>query len=288
MRWCYMGDFQGHPFHGNQWSDAQQGRGVPTGTRVGKSSAEYPPKNPNGASTSQRFSDGKGNYTPERLALHEAIVAKYLRDTLPVRYPTATILGGGPASGKSGIADTVISENTVRIDTDEIRKELPEYQEQVGVNKAIAAFTHEEASEISRKVTKAAYENKRNLVLDGTGNGSVESLIDRAAMLRAHHYRVSAKYVVLDQDVAIARMEAAARNTKSRRFGRFVPEEVVRAKYAGVARVLPRAIRAEVFDDVEVYDNGGAGPKLILRGRRGEEPEIVDRELWDAFVKGGR
>jgi len=270
---------------GGRWTAGHGGAGTPSGARPrGRSSAEYPPRNAGGRDTRERFSDGRGNYTPERAALHDEIVAKYLLGTTPVRYPTATIVGGGPAAGKSSLAGALPPENTVRVDVDEVRKELPEYREQVGKNRAVAALTHEEASDVARKISRVAAENSRNVLLDGTGDGTIEKLVERVATLRAHDYRVDAKYVVVEPDVAVARMEERGRRT-----GRYVPEDVVRDTHAGISRVLPRAIWAGAFDAVEVYDNSApdSKPRLILRGERGARPEVIDGDRWEAFLRRG-
>lgn len=62
---------------------------------IDKPSSFYKPMRPHGFDTKEKFSDGNGNYTPERTALHEEIMAKFLSGVTPVDAPTATILGGG-------------------------------------------------------------------------------------------------------------------------------------------------------------------------------------------------
>jgi predicted ABC-type ATPase len=236
----------------------------------------YPPLDPEGADTRSRFSDGKGNYTKERQALHRAIVAKYLANTTPVDSPLSTILGGGPASGKSSAVTD--HENTVHVDTDKIRAELPEYQEQVGINKAISAYTHEEASEIAKMLTKAAAEGNRNVLLDGTGDGTISKLAERVTFLRSKGYRVVGKYTVLDPDIAMVRMLERGKLT-----GRYVPEDFLRDTHRAVARVVPEAVRRGLFDDLEVYDNSTTR-RLIARARGGVL-DIYDPVLWAAFLR---
>lgn len=50
-----------------------------------------------------RFLGADGSLTPERQALHDAILADTLSGLRPVRNPKFTIMGGGPSSGKSGV-----------------------------------------------------------------------------------------------------------------------------------------------------------------------------------------
>lgn len=62
---------------------------------------------PSGASIRPHLvPDGQGGYkiSAERHAMHEAFIADQLRGATPVDSPTTTILGGGPASGKSTAA----------------------------------------------------------------------------------------------------------------------------------------------------------------------------------------
>ncbi len=140
------------------------------GTLLGKPSSAFSVARPDGLDTRERFMKD-GEYTAERQQLHREIIQHFLGETTPVDNPVATILGGGPASGKTTLvkAEGIGQTNTVHVDVDEIRKFLPEQREGIAVgDKSISAFTHEESSDISKALLLAAAGQKRNILLDGT------------------------------------------------------------------------------------------------------------------------
>ncbi len=55
--------------------------------------------------------------------------------------------------------------------------ELPEYKERVASGDSDAAnVVHEESSYVSKRISKAAMELNKNVILDGPGDSSVRSL----------------------------------------------------------------------------------------------------------------
>ena len=126
------------------------------------------PSNPDGGDTQAMFSDGQGNYTPERAALHEAIVAKYLAGTTPVDHPVATVLGGGTAAGKSTLIRTqkLSKRISVEVNVDLIRADLPEAKHALAHAHGVAVdvvFAHEDASDIGKRLMARALRGSRNL-----------------------------------------------------------------------------------------------------------------------------
>ena len=60
------------------------------------------------------------------------------------------ILGGGPASGKSSLHG-VVAADTVTVNVDDVRAQLPEYKAMIAAGKTNAsAFTHEEANDVGK------------------------------------------------------------------------------------------------------------------------------------------
>jgi len=249
---------------------------------LNRASSTYTPIHVQGRDTREQFSDGHGHYTAERAELHHAIIAKYMQGTTPVETPTSIILGGGPASGKSSLVEAEHIPNTVMVDVDKIRTELPEYKERVGKDTTISAFTHEESSDIAKQLAHEAAIQNRNTLLDGTGDGTIEKLGGKVAMLRAEGSRVVGKYVTVDTEVAVAR--AAERAAKT---GRYVPETFLRETHAGVSRVVPEAIRQGLFDEFELYHTNGPKPALVATAK-GRDLVIRDPQAWESFVKKGK
>ena len=91
-----------------------------------------------------------------------------------VEQPRAVVLGGQPGSGKSGLAYEATKElskegGSVLIDADRMRENNPQYKALLKTDPQNAADkTQAEAGAWSNRLTVAAMESKRNLVIDGT------------------------------------------------------------------------------------------------------------------------
>lgn len=259
------------------------------GTMLGRPASDYTPSRPDGLDTQERFSDGHGHYTPQRAALHEEIIAKHMAGVTSVKNPTVTVLGGAPGVGKSTTVknEGIGGENTVLINPDDIRNDLPEYApDATGRRPALTAFTHEEASDISAKMIKRAAKESKNAVLDGTGDSSIEKLGGKVAVLRSKGARVEAVYVTTSVEVAQMRADARSNNPASSSFGRVVPPTAMREMHKAVSRVFPEAIRQGLFDRARLFDST-AGHKLVASAE-GRKLVIHDQAAWDAFVGKGQ
>lgn len=262
--------------------------GKTAGGQLGAPSSAYPASNPAGVDTMTRFQDAQGNWTPERQALHQAIIDSHFVGKTPVAAPTAIMLGGGPASGKSTVTSNMeLDPNTVKIDVDHIRKKLPEYGEGLARgDSTVSTFTHEESSYISKQVLKRASEGQYNTLLDGTGDSGYNSLAAKIGQMKAGGAKVRGIYVNLDTNTAIARSKARAANPKSDSFGRTVPESFMRQSHAAVSRVVPAAIDAGLYDSFELWDTTGRSGKLVFTYEKGVKT-MHDADLWAAFVAKG-
>ena len=236
-----------------------------------------------GSAAPHIIKDENGNYvfTPERQALHDKIVAESVDGVPSSENPTYTVMGGGPAAGKSTIVKSgavSVPENSVEVNADLCKEKLPEW-ETAGDSRA--QFTHEESSYLAKRTQAAAFERQQNVLLDGTGDTSPESMSKKIDTARAAGYQVEGHYVTLDTDMAVANALARGKET-----GRYVPEEVVRATHAGVSQTFPAV--AHRFDKVSLYDTTVMGkPRLIAKGGGGVV-DILDQTAYDAFIAKGR
>src|SRR5690606_32553272 len=111
------------------------GGGVDPTCSPGQSSGfKGKPANPDGKDTFSQYRKPDGSWTPERAALHDKIVKDVLSKATPVKNGKAVgvLMGGGPASGKSSAINSgkvQLEKNVVHIDSDEIKKSIPEYQQ---------------------------------------------------------------------------------------------------------------------------------------------------------------
>jgi predicted ABC-type ATPase len=223
-----------------------------------------------------------GKLTPQRAALHEKIVKENLAGHVGKDKPVATFLGGGPASGKSTVMKDVGDQLVV--DPDGIKAKLPEYKKMVAnKDKRAAAFAHEESSHLAKRVMSEAAKKKLDFTLDGTGDSGYDKMSKKVAEARKNGHTIDAKYVTVDTDEAVRRATKRAART-----GRMVPETTIRATHAAVSRTFGEAIKKNLFDTAELWDNNGREPKLIGRKLAGGPFQVHDRAAWEKFLAKGQ
>ena len=227
-----------------------------------------------------------GKLSAEREALYDKIVAEVLKNASSVDQPEFHMMGGGPASGKSVALNSGkvnVSKNAITVDSDEIKKSIPEYQEMTkSKDPAAAAYAHDESSVIAKKVTDAAHKASMNVTLDGTGDSGYEKLAGKVAAARKTGAKVKATYVTVDTEVAVERNRIRAEKT-----GRLVPEAFVRNTHKVVSQIVPKAIAEGLFDEIQVFDTNKDGEVRLAASAKGKTLVIHDQELWDNFVAKG-
>lgn len=250
-------------------------------------SEAFTPIRPNELETLGRFAT-EGVFTKERVRLHDAIVRTFVAEGAPVKKPTVTILGGGPASGKSTIKGQLnVPKGAINVDVDEVRRMLPEFNEMVAAKQLddAAAFTHAESSRVAKRIVKET-SSKYHLVIDGTGDGDYDELSKKIAGYRKQGQRITAHYVTVDTDEAVRRMlERAARPGPD--FGRKVGVKVLKEIHAGVSQVLPRAMADGLFDEATLWDTNGIAPLKVATSGRAGKITIHDETAWQRFLKKG-
>lgn len=245
------------------------------------------------ANSLSNYLDEDGNLTPERDELHKQIIDNLLAGKVPVQgQATMTMLGGGPASGKSSVMnpDTSDDANAVTVDPDAIKGMLPGYAEMSRETDEAAGYYHEESSALAKRFAEVAFRENYNVVYDGTGDGSVASVEKKINGARSHGYEVNAKYVTIDTEEAVRRNRARYENAKAKGENPRLPnEELVRDCHAKVSRISIAV--ASQFDSIEVWDNNGAkgSQRLIATGGNGKglTPVEGQEEAFKAYVNKG-
>lgn len=171
-----------------------------------------------------------GEPTPERHKLHVKIINETLGNKPSKIHPSATFVIGGMGAGKSTtLAAGRNRPDAVRIDPDEIRGELPEYQRAIADADAVASDagskTYVEAGWIAQKAREKAVDKKNDLLIDGTGRDHVgiSALMND---LKKKGYTIHLIGVHVDPHVGLARIKARANENR-----RMVPEDQALGSY---------------------------------------------------------
>ncbi len=221
-------------------------------------------------------------YRDSRRPLHQKIAQKRLAGVTPTgETPQVTLLMGGSGVGKSTVLRRNefrdLMTNTVMIDPDEIKTELPEWDPLVRVeDPMVAKIVHDESSDISKAVAYQAREQGLDIVIDGTGAGP--SFMNRVASYKANGYKVKVLWVTSSIETALERVEQRRKMT-----GRALTESLVRLIHRDSSYRLPEIIGGiEIIDEVQIFENESE-PVLIYE-RIGTEETTVDgaalERLW--------
>lgn len=243
--------------------------------------------------TKQVYKQKDGSYTPERQELHEAVIDSIVEQCdLPPEgeAPVCYLFGGGSASGKGSVVNPIMKAaadsvglNIGRVDSDEIKKDIPEYEQMKEQNIDGAAFrVHDESSDIASMATDRLIDEGRCFAFDGTMKNPVKykAIIDK---LHQNGYKVMIIGVDIPTAEAIKRSDARAADPNGDSFGRKVPHGIIEGSHGGFAVTFPQL--TSMVDDFQLYDNSqpqGEKPTLIC-----DKSGIQNDQLWNAFVKKG-
>jgi predicted ABC-type ATPase len=266
---------------------------------------------PDGRMVPKRNEFGEIVYSPERKALHDKIIADAFMQKdadgkmilgpdgkpMPIAKsanPTATFMGGGPASGKStaveaGMVSVPDQSTSVHVDPDAIKGSLPEYRAMARAgDPSLAGFSHEESSDLSKRMMREAKQRGVDILLDGTGDSSIEKLSKKVKPLQEAGYKVVGNYMTLPTELAVQLAETRGKKMlpiEGAKIGRVVPASIVRATHAAVSTTLRQAIEADLFDSVVLIDNTVQGkPKRVVSKTKGQKHVMEDLPAWDTFM----
>lgn len=239
------------------------------------------------------FLDENGNLTPEREAVHKQIIDDLLKGKIPVEgQATMTMLGGGPASGKSSVMnpDTSNDKHAVTIDPDMMKKLLPGFKELAEKDTRAADFFHEESSALAKRFSETAYKENYNVIYDGTGDGSNKSVQKKIDAARAQGYRVEAKYVSIDTEEAVRRNQKRYDDAVARgETPRLPPVQMVVNTHTKCTDIS--VSMASQFDKIEIWDNNGARgqQKMVATGGGGKGLTAVKGQeaAFDRYLSKG-
>lgn len=285
-----------NPYHGKDGRFASANGGFTTYTgKPGRSYGETDTSDAfaEGKNSLSAFMDKNGKLTKERENLHKQIIDDLLKGKVPVEgQATMTMLGGGPASGKSSVMnpDTSNDKHAVTVDPDAFKQLLPGYKEMAAKDSKAASYYHEESSALAKRFAEVACKENYNVVYDGTGDGSPKSVQKKIDAAKANGYKTVAKYVTIDTDEAVKRNQARYDDAVAAgKTPRLVPESYVRSCHAKVTDIS--VTKASSFDSIEVWDNNGARGqhKLIATGGNGKglKPVSGQESAFKSYLSKG-
>ncbi len=206
------------------------------------------------------FKDGK--YTKERQKLHKQIIDEFKGDLVCIQQdePIAILMGGSPASGKSTFlrkyAPYLLDDEILRIDADETRSRLPEYD---GWN---ASATHLETKDIVNTLLSdrtIGLPCEYDIIYDGTMNNT-KAYLPLIKLLRKLGYKI---YVVYVDNVPKSVIEKRVKE-RYQKSGRFVPLEVV-DDFFSKGKTALNEIKKKV-DGYMVIDGSDSNYKILEEG----------------------
>lgn len=260
---------------GGQWVSA-------TGNMLSAPSSAFPAARAH-PETMERFRQDDGSFTPERQRLHDTIIKRYFQKATPVEHPETVILGGGPASGKSTmltkLLDSVRQENFILVDPDDIKNLLPEYRESLKTpGQDTSTIVHEESSYLAKEVVRQATQGQYNVILDGTGDSSLEHLANKVNGFRSPGRKISAHYVTADIEAALARNLEREKLT-----GRHVPETYLAQVHQNISTIFEKAVRNGLFDEADLYDTNQPEAIKIAEAHQ-NSLKVLNEKAWQRFL----
>lgn len=227
-----------------------------------------------------------GRINKERHIKHAEIINDFFKGRKRTTNPVIYFNGGGSASGKSTAIGKLFPEipsqknrNGIVVDSDEIKKKLPEYVEKVKAGETNAAsFAHEESSALSKLLFEIAVNtNEYNVLMDATLAGNPENVKKKILRAKASGNPVIGNFVTVDID------EALKRNYKRfLRTGRMPDVVTVIKNHKEVSNNYQQVVG--LFDNSTLIDNNGKEPVIIAKSGKDGKLQILDKEKYNKFI----
>lgn len=195
--------------------------------------------------------------TVTRNQMRQAIEDTYFESATPApesRKPIAYVMGGGGASGKGFVKSYLIKtgrindNGAVSLDPDEVKPDIPEYTAIVAAGDYRAAeVTHEESSNIAKRVKARAISGRYDIVLDVT-LGDPKKGEKYLQELKDSGYEVRLFGVTVNPEMAVIRAMNRAAKT-----GRYVPISALLHAHKGFNGAFESY--AKIADEAVLFDN---------------------------------
>lgn len=253
--------------------------GAPTGRTLGK-----------GQTTEAMWKDKAGNWDEARAAWHETVAERAVHGKQSSDHPQITIMGGGSASGKSTLGKQIVEHaaDMVRVDSDELKLEIPEYADLKKTDPSNAAMrAHEESSHLAHMILAKSMANKLDIIYDTTSSGKNSSALVKEAADRG--YKVNLIFADVPLSVARERANYRANNPNNRAgFGRVVPDEVIASSHHKSAENFMKMKEMPEVSSVRLFDTTEKTPSPIYSRSATDPGTIHDHARYAAYQKKAR
>ena len=225
--------------------------------------------------------------TPDRRAIHDAIVADTVAGVTPQTVPVLYVMAGGGGSGKGFVrarleaTGEIPTRNRVLIDPDEIMERLPEWRQfkDAGDGRA-ATMLHEESSLLAKRIRALAATRRLDVVLDVALSDAGHA---RATFEQFRH----AGYAIVVFAVATdARVSAAQAADRARQSNRWVPWSVLLEAHRALAMAFEGYAR--LVDRVSLFDNNGEQPIQIAERDAEGGLRVLDVPAYRRWLESSR
>lgn len=225
----------------------------------------------------------------DRLSLIDEILLGYIKEKSVHPNKEGKIsffLGGGSNSGKSTFRDTLTEEhkNLLIIDSDDLKREIPEYTDLMVADPTIAAsIVHKESSRMASLLLVKAIEKELSLLFDGTLK-NVEKYENFINLLRQAGFEVH--LVIIDVPVQIALKRNRIRYEEALAKGeypRLVPDEDVILSHSRITNSFSKL--KKLVDSWIIIDTRDDTDDVIAHSEKGKEQKILNNKKYQEFLK---
>lgn len=194
-------------------------------------------------------------------------------------------LGGGSNAGKSTFRGNLKEnfDDILIIDADELKKEIPEYEELLITNSEIAAsIVHKESSQMASKLLKKAVEQELSLIFDGTLKNT-QKYIDFIHLLKQADFYINLTIIDVPVEIALIRNRIRYEEALAHgKFPRLVPDKKVIESHSRIAKSF--VALKDLVDSWTIIDTRENEDEVIAQGGKGKE-DILNNNKYQEFLK---
>lgn len=252
------------------------------GQRYGKDELQEIQDHRSSPDTQTLYKKSDGTYSENRVKVHDKIFSNAFDGKIPQSNPKVTLLVGGPGSGKSFVYETALKSsdnNSVYLNSDDVKEQLPEYSDYLKKDfKSAAAKVHEESSDVYHAMVKKGFEQGYNLVLDATFSNKDKS-VKIINQLKDKGYSIEVVGVVVDPSKTQYSATKRAYEQK-----RYVPGTIVKNANYGARQTMKYLLtNKDIVDSIHIYDNNGLNKKQpfkpIVQNNKIISPKQLKKQL---------